>query len=40
MGDILNTMGDVQYRRGYHDKCGGTEHPLRMYHDISYYTEH
>ena len=23
VGDILSTMGDVQYRGGYHDKCGG-----------------
>ena len=21
--DILSTVGDVQYREGYHDKCGG-----------------
>ena len=21
-GDILSTMGDVQYRGGYHDVCG------------------
>ena len=21
-GDILSTVGDVQHRRGYHDKCG------------------
>ena len=23
VGDILSTVGDVQYRGGYHDKCGG-----------------
>ena len=23
LGDILNTVGDVQYRGEYHDKCGG-----------------
>ena len=23
VGDILSTMDDVQYRGGYHDKCGG-----------------
>ena len=23
MGDILSTVGGVQYRGGYHDKCGG-----------------
>ena len=22
VGDILSTVGDVQYRGGYHDKCG------------------
>ena len=22
-GDILSTVGGVQYRGGYHDKCGG-----------------
>ena len=22
-GDIMNTLGDVQYIRGYHDACGG-----------------
>ena len=23
VGDILSTVGGVQYRGGYHDKCGG-----------------
>ena len=23
VGDILDTVEDVQYRGGYHDKCGG-----------------
>ena len=23
VGDILSTMGDVQYDGGYHDACGG-----------------
>ena len=23
VGDILSTMGDIQYRGGCHDKCGG-----------------
>ena len=23
VGDILSTVGDVQYRGAYHDKCGG-----------------
>ena len=23
MGGILSTVGDVQYRGGYHDACGG-----------------
>ena len=23
VGDILSTVGSVQYRGGYHDKCGG-----------------
>ena len=23
VGDILSTVGDVQYHGGYHDKCGG-----------------
>ena len=23
VGDILSTVGGVQYHRGYHDKCGG-----------------
>ena len=22
-GDIMNTLGDVQYIGGYHDACGG-----------------
>ena len=22
-GDIINTLGDVQYIGGYHDACGG-----------------
>ena len=22
-GDIMNTLGDVQYIEGYHDACGG-----------------
>ena len=26
---ILSTVGDVQYRGGYHEKCGGTEHAPR-----------
>ena len=24
VGDILSTLGDVQYRGGYHDTCGDT----------------
>ena len=23
MGDILSTVWDIQFRGGYHDKCGG-----------------
>ena len=34
-GDILITMGNVQYCGRYHDKCGGSEHPQHMYHGIS-----
>ena len=22
LGDIMSTVGDVQYHGGYHDKCG------------------
>ena len=32
-GDIMNTLGDVQYIWGYHDACGDTMSTLR---DVQY----
>ena len=31
--DIMNTLGDIQYIRGYHDACGDTMSTLR---DVQY----
>ena len=32
-GDILSTMGDVQYRGGYHDARGGYHDACGGYHE-------
>ena len=31
--DILSTVGDAQYRGGYHDKCGGYLEYCRGYYE-------
>ena len=33
VGNIFSTMGEVQYHRGYHDKCGGYLEYRGRYHD-------
>ena len=32
-GDIINTLGDVQYIGGYHDACGGYHEYIGGYHE-------